>query len=1029
MPSRGVGCRKHRTVRWSILTALGAVAALSSSLAWAGMSCSWDVMRWVGTTRGGTESWTTIENVVCTVSPDGTRPTLTNQEGGTGGPSGFNANRGAAVAGAKETSCGNPVIASTGNKIETETDFTGGGEAALFLQREYNKYWNGVGLFGEHWISSFDYRLTFGTADPNACYPRPGGGACGIGTNTVVYAHRPDARTIRFVKNATDGIFYEDKANPVARIVKQADGSFVHYAENNDVEAYSSAGYVSQVKSETGVGWTFGYSGTYPIRVTHTSGRYVDLVWNAGQLTSVRDPSGNYYGYAYLNDYFGAGTHLLAAVSRPGAPGTAIAYHYEDARFPGGLTGKSFGGVRYSYFTYHANGRTASSEHGAGRDRYSFAYVGSDDAGLTTDVINPLGLTTRFDFFNGRQQGQENMASAHCPAASRHSTVDANGNIDLVTDFNNTVTDYDYNAKGQLIQRVDASGTAKARTTIFAWDTARNRIVRVTLQGQEQTDIAYTAQNRIASVTSTNLSSSGVANQSRTVAYSYTMHPNGMLATVTMDGPIAGNGDAVVTSYNASGDLVSVANSLGHATTYANHNGLGQPGRITGSNGDITDLIYDAQGRIVTERRWIDGVAADTVNAYNAQGLLASTTAADGAITYYEYDTARRRTRTWRTANGTVAGGASKEDQLYTYDLMGNITRIDHRKLVGQYETQCLQWQTVEGLPECMNEQQVWVETPTITQTAFVDYDELGRVRARRGNHGQNVRYTYDANSNVKTATDSLNRVTTMSYDALDRLTTSTDPLNAITRFEYDAGDRITKVTDPRNLDTTYVYDGFGQLWAQNSPDTGVSTFQYDAAGLRTLAVRSDGSALGFTYDVLGRPAYAGNAAWARFYSYDWCGNGKGQLCGISVNDTQQVLSWSNFGYTPQGRLSVRRDSVAGSDDWTGYAYDNVGRLTGISYPSGVAAGYGYSHGKLTTITATVNGATLVVAGAINYQPFAGVSNWNYGNNIARTYAYDLDGRVTGIWAGATAASPIQGLSYSYNANDEIAGISNGIPV
>jgi hypothetical protein len=31
----------------------------------------------------------------------------------------------------------------------------------------------------------------------------------------------------------------------------------------------------------------------------------------------------------------------------------------------------------------------------------------------------------------------------------------------------------------------------------------------------------------------------------------------------------------------------------------------------------------------------------------------------------------------------------------------------------------------------------------------------------------------------------------------------------------------------------------------------------------------------------------------------------------------------------------------------------------------------------VTTITATVNGATLVVAGAINYQPFAGVSNWN----------------------------------------------------
>jgi Domain of unknown function (DUF6531) len=76
----------------------------------------------------------------------------------------------ALAAGAKDTSCGNPVIASTGNKIETEMDFTGGGEAALFLQREYNKYWNGVGLFGKHWISSFDYRLTFGTSIPTPAF-------------------------------------------------------------------------------------------------------------------------------------------------------------------------------------------------------------------------------------------------------------------------------------------------------------------------------------------------------------------------------------------------------------------------------------------------------------------------------------------------------------------------------------------------------------------------------------------------------------------------------------------------------------------------------------------------------------------------------------------------------------------------------------------------------------------------------------------------------------------------------------------
>ena len=936
------------------------------------------------------------------------------------------AGSGSGAPSAKAGLVGNPVVVSTGTKVESELDFNSTGEMPLFLSRTYNSAGQGVGLFGKQWKSNFDYKLTFGVSNVNACYPRPGGGACGIDANTIIWAHKPDGRTIKFVKNASDGVFYEDKASPIAKIVQGGDGTFTQYGEDNGIERYSSAGYLAEISNEYGIAWTFLYSGTYPVKVTHTSGRYIDLVWTGGQLTSVRDPAGNYYGYAYHANRFGTGLHLLSAVSMPGTPAASKAYLYEDSRFLGALTGKSYSGIRYSWFEYGADGRATLSHHGGNVDRNYFGYSTVGDEFHVLNV-NPLGKQSDFVFKNGRIQSVTGHASNNCVGTYRETTYDTNGYPDVTSDFNGNLSNSDYSAKGQLLKQVDAAGTQQARTTEYSWDTVHHRIVSVTLIGQKRLDVTYTADNRLASVTETNLSAHGVTNQSRATTYVYTKHTNGMLATVTVDGPIAGNGDAIITSYSEQGDLLSTSNSLGHAATYANHNGLGQPGRVTGANGDITDFIYDAQGRATTIRRWIAGVAADTTTAYNAQGLAASVTAPDGAVSYYEYDSARRLTRTWRAANGTVASGASKEDQLFTYDPMGNITRVDSRKLVGQYETQCKRWRTFAGETECMEEEQVWVETPTVTQTAFVDYDELGRVRKRRGNNGQNFRYSYDDNGNIEAVTDSLNRVSTMTYDALDRLLTSVDPLNNTTSFEYDAGDRIVKITDPRNLSTTYVYDGFGQLWAKHSPDTGNSTIQYNASGQRTLVVRNDGSALGFTYDPMGRPTYAGNADWARFYSYDWCQSGKGQLCGISVNDNQQVLSWTNFGYSPEGQLTVRRDSVGGSDDWSGYAYDNMGRLTGISYPSGVAAGYGYNNGKLTTMTATVNGTTQVVAGSINYQPFAGVSNWTFGNDVARTYAYDLDGRVTGIWAGTSASNPIQGLFYAYNANDEITGISNGI--
>ncbi|GAB3382909.1 hypothetical protein GCM10027432_12010 [Lysobacter fragariae] len=404
--------------------------------------------------------------------PAGSGPSIPNDGTTIDGRNSRNSDPCAGEGGTGSPKVGNPIIPATGNKIEPELDFTSTGEMPLSLMRVYNHYWTGVGLFGKHWVSSFDYKLTFGATTVNACYPRAGGTPCGVGTNTVIYAWRPDGRTVKYIKNATDGIFYEDKPGPVARIVKQADGSFVLYGEENEVEKYSSAGYVAEVKDSYGIGWTFGYSPTAPTylsRVTHTSGRYVEFTWTGSQLTSVRDPAGNFYGYAYNANTFGMGIHRLAATSKPGAPTTTIAYHYEVAADPGALTGKSFNNVRYSTFTYDDQGYATGTEHN-GKSKFTLVYTPGTDGALTVVTTNPLGKRSTYSFVNGQLHSVTGHVSSYCPSTYAETVYDANNYPQLVSDFNGNDTQFSYNAKGQLMQRVEAYGTALARTTVFVWE-------------------------------------------------------------------------------------------------------------------------------------------------------------------------------------------------------------------------------------------------------------------------------------------------------------------------------------------------------------------------------------------------------------------------------------------------------------------------------------------------------------------------------------------------------------------------------
>jgi RHS repeat-associated protein len=286
------------------------------------------------------------------------------------------------------------------------------------------------------------------------------------------------------------------------------------------------------------------------------------------------------------------------------------------------------------------------------------------------------------------------------------------------------------------------------------------------------------------------------------------------------------------------------------------------------------------------------------------------------------------------------------------------------------------------------------------------------------------ARYAYDAEGRLADVSNGKGESTKLTYDPLGRVATSTDAMGGVTRFTYDVADRVTSIVDPRGLTTSYRYNGFGDLLELKSPDTGTTTHVYRADGLRERTIRNDGSVLVFSYDGMGRVTLVTGGADQRMFAFDTCG--AGFLCEAKTLQSGAVVAATRFTYTPDGRVLTRSDTAQGVEDTTRYQYDTLGRLATVVYPSGMSVGYGYTLGRLTSMTATFNGTTQTVLSDVRYRPFGGPETWTYGNGLQRRYDVDDTGRLFGVSA-VDGGKVAQSLTYGFEVADRINAITNAV--
>ena len=147
-------------------------------------------------------------------------------------------------------------------------------------------------------------------------------------------------------------------------------------------------------------------------------------------------------------------------------------------------------------------------------------------------------------------------------------------------------------------------------------------------------------------------------------------------------------------------------------------------------------------------------------------------------------------------------------------------------------------------------------------------------------------------------------------------------------------------------------------------------------------------------------------------YDYDEAGFRK--LARIDGVVTEYNLSNGIYQPDPYGRIYKETKSFAGKTSTVEYKYDVMGRVTGVKYPTGKWVGYEYNNlGELTKVPGFIEDTPRYDQGGM-------LMGLTATNQIATTYDYDKNGRLTMLNYNNQSSELLKGYSLSYDAANNI---------
>ena len=480
-------------------------------------------------------------------------------------------------------------------------------------------------------------------------------------------------------------------------------------------------------------------------------------------------------------------------------------------------------------------------------------------------------------------------------------------------------------------------------------------------------------------------------------------------------------------TWDARGRLTSHVDSQGVVTTYAydtNNNVVQQTVAAGTPAGQTTLSRYDSENRLAQQlppqgaALITAGMTPAQVEAiwtqygtrftYDQQGDLASTQSPGGDRTVYFYDDAGQLSASVGALGSLVAQTRDGTGQVVATTAFA--TPIDAATLGGLQGGRLSAAGNASAAAAIAAARSATSSLDHVTTYTYdaagllaTKSDALGTVIYAHNAFGE-VRQTilddaadllvssaFDARGNLVSTSDSLGINATATYDAFGRVATRTDGFGYTTRYKYDHDGNLLVTIDPTGDQTISTYDPRGRLWTQTDLHGGVTRYAYDDVARTMTTTTPDGIVYTSTFDVFGHV--------------------------LSVTDIDGHAT--TYTYDLAGNLLT---TTAPADTVTN-TYDAAERLlTTVDSATGIETDYGYdAAGHVLTRTVKASDRTLVTTYA--YDAFGNaVTTTDLATGLVTKRTFDQEGNV------ATVTVDPDGLAltttYAYDMEHEAISVT-----